>query len=231
MHGNGAQDGRACGLAQSETCPCTYGVCPAGYKMNKGVVPQGWNEWGSRRRYPYPKGHYFPHSCPCILTEGECPENTHVFKGRCKPCGTLKDGTKLYSERTKIPWWLDKGRSVSVVADFVGKCYTRTEMDKRMPVFLGSKGSSSYFAVGDVDNGAVDIFGMEALGYEHKSFRCVPPCDNVHADKCVCGGNSWGLFKDCEKEKRGSCSEPLRKNGIFQKDTWAAKPENNPLYS
>ena len=53
----GNDDGRTCDAgggnsAESWTCPCKYGVCPAGYKMNKGIVPQGWNEWGSRRRYP-----------------------------------------------------------------------------------------------------------------------------------------------------------------------------------
>ena len=52
--------------------------------MNKGVVPQGWNYYGSRRRYPYPKGHYFPHECPCKLHH--CPANYYVMDGECFPC-------------------------------------------------------------------------------------------------------------------------------------------------
>ena len=68
IHANGAaQDGRTCDAgcnsAESWTCPCMYGICPEGYEPNKGVVPQGWNYYGSRRRYPYPKGHYYPYEC------------------------------------------------------------------------------------------------------------------------------------------------------------------------
>ena len=75
--------------ADPPTCACKYGVCPAGYEPNKGAVPQGWEEYGSRRRYPYPKGHYYPHDCPCKRV-GWCPKDYHTDSdtGRCKPCTT-----------------------------------------------------------------------------------------------------------------------------------------------
>ena len=62
--------------------------------MNKGVVPQGWNEYGSRRRQPYPKGHYFPHECPCKLHH--CPANYYVVDGECFPC---RAGTTSWPSR------------------------------------------------------------------------------------------------------------------------------------
>ena len=90
----GNDDGRTCDAgggnsAEGLTCPCKYGVCPAGYEPNKGAVPQGWEEYGSRRRYPYPKGHYYPHDCPCKRV-GWCPKDYHTDSdtGRCKPCTT-----------------------------------------------------------------------------------------------------------------------------------------------
>ena len=97
--------------ADPPTCACKYGVCPAGYQMNM-VAVDWWNEYGSRRRYPYPKGHYFPHNCPCSLHH--CPENHYMSNGNwCKPCeeGKIADAptlrgkplwkTKCYTERDR----------------------------------------------------------------------------------------------------------------------------------
>ncbi len=91
-----SDDGRSCKSAASSTCPCEYGVCPAGYEMNKGSTPSGWEAEGSRRRYPYPKGHYYPSSCPCMrdFPAGICGTNQHVSNGKCVDCppGTTSGG-------------------------------------------------------------------------------------------------------------------------------------------
>jgi hypothetical protein len=92
-------DGRTCNSVESSTCPCQYGVCPAGYTMHQANAPSGWVEGelpgsphdsgiSSRRRYPYPKGHYYPSACPCMPTtsltvykrgyENPCP-SSHPF--------------------------------------------------------------------------------------------------------------------------------------------------------
>jgi hypothetical protein len=89
-------DAGGCNSGQGETCACQYGLCPAGYKMNQGSTPSGWDEWGKRRRYPYPKGHYYPSSCPCRLSS--CPQDYHVSNGECVACpagGTNAAGDKL----------------------------------------------------------------------------------------------------------------------------------------
>ena len=60
-------DAGGCNAGEAGTCTCEHGACPAGYLRNTGGVPSGWDPWGSRRRYPYPKGDYYPSDCPCRL--------------------------------------------------------------------------------------------------------------------------------------------------------------------
>ena len=103
-------DGRTCKSAESSTCPCQYGVCPAGYKMNKGNAPSGWVEGelpgsahdsgiSSRRRYPYPKGHYYPSSCPCMPTTSL----TVYTSGYRNPCPSSHPFLEKYS--TTDSYW------------------------------------------------------------------------------------------------------------------------------
>ena len=77
-------DAGGCNAGEAGTCTCEHGACPAGYLRNTGGVPSGWDPWGSRRRYPYPKGDYYPSDCPCKLST--CEKNYHVSGGKCVAC-------------------------------------------------------------------------------------------------------------------------------------------------
>ena len=103
-------DGRTCKRAESSTCPCQYGVCPAGYKVNQENAPSGWVEGelpgsahdsgiSSRRRYPYPKGHYYPSSCPCMPTTSL----TVYRSGYQNPCPSSHPFLEKYS--TTDSYW------------------------------------------------------------------------------------------------------------------------------
>ena len=84
-------DGRTCNKGgrnqcSSCTCDCQYGVCPMGYEMNVGTGDSGYwsgGDYGNRRRYPYPKGHFYPDQCPCKLAT--CPDAYILTNGRCIP--------------------------------------------------------------------------------------------------------------------------------------------------